>query len=403
MAEVQEDRPKGSPASAREKYIASARSVLPVLLRNAGEADRTRSVPDENLSALREAGLLSLSVSRKFGGCQADMRSMIGVTSTLAEACASTAWVVANRFIGTWAASLLPNRGQEEIFGGNPNVGVAGSFQPGTEVTRVEGGLRVSGKWYYCSGITQSEWGLVGLLETDNSGKPKGVYFGFLPREEFTVEDTWFTTGMRGTASHCISVREATIPDHRLLPIRDAVDNRYPREDQGEALYRSTFGAFLPMNLAGPLLGLARAALKHVIDSAPKRGIANTFYRRQADSSAFLIEVARAATRIDTAHLHIERATHEIDRAAEDGVVLDVLGRGRARADMSHAVSECTEAINALVKAHGAGSFAESSVMQRIWRDANVASSHGALATSVCLEVYGRILLNRSDNIVLVY
>ncbi len=73
--------------------------------------------------------------------------------------------------------------------------------------------------------------------------------------------------------------------------------------------------------------------------------------------------------------------------------------RGRIRADVSYAVSQATEAINMLVSAHGAGSFAESNPMQRIWRDTNIASNHVALLRPIGMEVYGRTLLGVEKNI----
>lgn len=81
------------------------------------------------------------------------------------------------------------------------------------------------------------------------------------------------------------------------------------------------------------------------------------------------------------------------------GESLEMVTRGRIRADVSYAVSQATEAINMLVSAHGAGSFAESNPMQRIWRDANIASNHVALLRPIGMEVYGRTLLGVEKNI----
>jgi len=57
------------------------------------------------------------------------------------------------------------------------------------------------------------------------------------------------------------------------------------------------------------------------------------------------------------------------------------------------------EAIDTLVSVCGARAFAEASPIQRMWRDANVASRHGMLATGRNLEIYGRALLGVEDNI----
>ena len=324
---------------------------------------------------------------------------MIDVTSTLAEACGSTAWVVANRFVATWVASLLGSRAQDEIFGGDPDAGVAGAFAPSTQMRRVDGGVVASGRWYYCSGSAFAKWGLLGIMEVDGEGNPIDQFFALIPARDLTIEDTWFTTGMRGTNSNCMVADEVFIPNHRLISVFDALKGVYPTEHKSEALYRSLFASFLPLNLTGPLLGLGRAALRHVIEGAPKRGIPSTIFRKQTESSAFQIQVAEAATKIDTAHLHVHRAAQDVDDAAMREESLAMVTRGRVRADVSYAVSQATEAINMLVSAHGAGSFAESNSMQRIWRDANIASNHVALLRPIGMEVYGRTLLGVEKNI----
>ncbi|MDT5318037.1 MAG: hypothetical protein QOD88_559 [Mycobacterium sp.] len=50
-------------------------------------------------------------------------------------------------------------------------------------------------------------------------------------------------------------------------------------------------------------------------------------------------------------------------------------------------------AIQLRVNVHGAGSFAESSPMQRFWRDANSAARHTALDSIIGYKVYGKALL----------
>lgn len=383
----------------REDLISRSRALLPLLSRNAATTDRDRVLAEENMAALAAAGLLRLAVPRRYGGFQTPVRTMIDVTSTLAEACGSTAWVVANRFVATWVASLLGSRAQDEIFGGDPDAGVAGAFAPSTQMRRVDGGVVASGRWYYCSGSAFAKWGLLGIMEVDGEGNPIDQFFALIPARDLTIEDTWFTTGMRGTNSNCMVADEVFIPNHRLISVFDALKGVYPTEHKSEALYRSLFASFLPLNLTGPLLGLGRAALRHVIEGAPKRGIPSTIFRKQTESSAFQIQVAEAATKIDTAHLHVHRAAQDVDDAAMREESLAMVTRGRVRADVSYAVSQATEAINMLVSAHGAGSFAESNSMQRIWRDANIASNHVALLRPIGMEVYGRTLLGVEKNI----
>ena len=134
----------------------------------------------------------------------------------------------------------------------------------------------------------------------------------------------------------------------------------------------------LALILVGPQLGLGRAALEFVRQKAGSRPISYTLFEKQNTSVAFQLQIAQAATLIDTAHLHAYRAADDIDRAAASGVYPDMITRTRIRADTGYVAERITQAIDLLLFAHGAGSFAESSPLQRIWRNSAVAARHAS-------------------------
>ncbi len=57
------------------------------------------------------------------------------------------------------------------------------------------------------------------------------------------------------------------------------------------------------------------------------------------------------------------------------------------------------EATDALISAGGASGFADSSPLQRMWRDASIATRLALLATDPSLEIYGRALVGAEGNI----
>lgn len=130
-----------------------------------------------------------------------------------------------------------------------------------------------------------------------------------------------------------------------------------------------------------------------VIDKAAKKPISYTFFTSQKESTAFQLQIAEAARLIDTAHLHAYRAAADIDEAAARGDYPDYLIRSRVRSDTGYVADCVTRAIDILLSAHGAGSFAEVSPLQRIWRDSAVAARHAIVSPTVSYEVYGKALL----------
>ena len=69
------------------------------------------------------------------------------------------------------------------------------------------------------------------------------------------------------------------------------------------------------------------------------------------------------------------------------------------RADTGWAIEHVTKAIDILLYAHGAGSFAEVNALQRLWRDSAVGARHAVTLPAVSYEIYGKSLLGRDDQI----
>jgi alkylation response protein AidB-like acyl-CoA dehydrogenase len=210
---------------------------------------------------------------------------------------------------------------------------------------------------------------------------------------ELTIEDTWFVAGMKGTGSNTIIADRVFVPDHRYMSVPPAINGTYPTEHTDEALYRSALVPVLALILVGPLLGLGRAALKIALEKAPKRAVSYTFFRTQAESTAFQLKLSEAAMTLDDATLHAHRAAGDIDTWAARGEQMDYLTRARVRADTGWTSRRVREAISLILDAHGASGFADSSPMQRIWRDANTAGRHAVVNSLVNEEVYGKALL----------
>jgi alkylation response protein AidB-like acyl-CoA dehydrogenase len=377
----------------RHQLVATARSFQELLTENAAEADRMRRVPEPVIKALADAGLFKLTVPQRYGGHETDVRTIIDVASTLAESCGSTAWVVTLINTVAIAVGMLPEKAQNEVFGADPEARVAGVFSPRGESRRVEGGFRVSGQWFYGSGSLHSDWVMVGFPIVDDNGETVDFGLGLIPHADYEVKDTWFVVGMRGSGSNAIVADDVFIPDHRILPVSGAINGQFSTEFKDEALYRSAFHPAFTLVLTGAHLGMGRAALKHVIELAGKRTIANTIYTQQRDSVGFQMAVADAAALIDTAHLHVYRAATEIDEAARRGESPGYQMRARLRSDAARAATCVKDALDLLITAHGAGSFAESSPMQRMWRDANISLRHGTLVPPATREIYGKALL----------
>jgi 3-hydroxy-9,10-secoandrosta-1,3,5(10)-triene-9,17-dione monooxygenase len=393
------DPSQANAAPTLEDLVKRAEALQPLLRKNAVESDKNRRAAEENIVAMADAGLFKLMVPKRYGGYEGTVRSHLEVSAALGEACGGTAWVAALINVCAWFTGLFPKRAQDEVFGVNPEARVSGVFTPSPQSRRVEGGLVISGKWYFSSGSLHADWALVGVIEHDQNGAFKAQYLALVPMSEVSIEDTWYTAGMRASGSNCIVASEVFVPDHRLMDIMAAVNGVYPTEFVDEAAYRAAFVPVAALILVGPQLGMGRGALKYVMEKAPTRAITYTSFEKQTDSAVFQTQIAEAAIKVDTAHLRAFRSADEIDAAARRGEMLDYLTRARVRADTGVITTHITDAINILLSAHGAGSFAETSPMQRWWRDSNTAARHAVGLPAVGIEVYGKALLGVENTV----
>lgn len=379
--------------------VARARGLRPLLRANAAQGDADRRVPDETIAALDDAGLFKILVPKRFGGHQETLRQMLDASAAVAEADGAAGWIVAIVNGCNWLTALYPEKAQEEVFS-DPCPHVTGGLTPSGTASRADGGWRVSGQWYFNSGSWWSTWAAVTVPLSADDGTVTDMAMALIPREDMTIEDVWHVAGMRGTASNRIVVDDAFVPDHRVLSVPGAIEGNYPTPFTDETLYRSAFAPLLILALAGPLIGMGRAALALVTEKAATKPVANTIFTTQAGSTAFQLQLAEAATKIDAAELFCHRAAADIDGAAERGERMEYLNRARVRADTAYAVRNVTEALTTLMNAHGAGGFADTNPLQQVWRDASVAARHAIFSPAVAAEAYGKALLGVAERIV---
>src|SRR5262249_28278764 len=226
------------------------------------------------------------------------------------------------------------------------------------------------------------------------------VIVAFAPISDLEIEDTWFVAGMCGTGSNTLVARDLFIPDHRILSMEKIVSGELSnRRRTGENSDRYWFYSANALITIAPAIGIAQAILECVIDGTSKRGITFTTYARQTESSVLQHQLAQAAVEIDAALLLVMRAAQEVQDTAAAGISIDYVRRARVRGVVGFAARLLRDAVDPLMSIGGASGFADSSPLQRMWRDLSIATRHVLVATDPSLEIYGRALLGAQGNI----
>lgn len=383
-----------------EEVLHNISRLAPTIASRAAESESNRRVADETIEDLKSAGAFRVAAPQRHGGLESSLRCMLDTSAAVAEADGGASWVMTLSNINCWAlCSMFPRQAVEEVFANGPDVVQCGVVAPTGQARRVAGGYRVSGRWAYASASLHAEWASCGVVVVDDDEQPVDQMMMLFPRKDFRVEETWYVAGMRSSGSNTVVVDDVFVPAHRATHLGPAMAGANVAEHPESALYRSAVGPMLVMVVMGPQLGLGRAALRIATTKAASKSLNYTTIARQADSVSFQLQVAEAAARIETAHLHTYRAADDVDRHARDAVMPDLLTRARVRADSAVTLQSINGALNTLLNAAGASSFAEVNPMQRIWRDSNVGARHAVVLPQVSMETYGKALLGATNHI----
>jgi alkylation response protein AidB-like acyl-CoA dehydrogenase len=377
-----------------EALLRRARDLVPLLREHAAQAERERRLTEEVTDALREAGMFTLTAPAPGAGAAVDVGTLVEVTAELARGDGSAGWVALLFNAGAYLTGLLSDRARADVYGPDALATVCGQLTPSAPGRPVADGYVVSGRWAWASGSPQARRSMVTVPLVDGDGELADLRAALIPVDELTVEDTWFAAGMAATASNTFVAEEVFVPEHRTLSLPAVYAGATRNEHPEEVLYRSTTHSALTLAIAGPVIGLARAAFEHVIATV-RRGkpIAYSSYARSSDAPSHQLALADAAALIDTAVLHARRSAGEIDAAARAGVQLDGLSRARVRSDMATVAVRCREAVGLLLDVGGASSFASANPVQRVWRDLEVICRHGLVNVALSREIYGKALL----------
>src|ERR1700761_4686766 len=160
------------PSSA--ELIGRAEALIPLLRANGALADQIGRLPDENVKAIEEAGLLRMLMPEARGGYGTDARTAVAVTTHIASGCPATAWVMSIYSGIGRMAEALPEETLAEVYGANPNAKIAGTFgSAGAVCQAVDGGIRVKGRgrWPFNTGCHHADWDLlrVSIEELDGT------------------------------------------------------------------------------------------------------------------------------------------------------------------------------------------------------------------------------------------
>src|ERR671925_480673 len=305
----------------REELRRRASELVPVLKERAARTEHLRQIPPETVRDLVSSGLIRIGNPPRYGGLGIEYDAAFEVGWELGRACGSTAWCYSLWTAHNWWIGHFPEQAQEEFFARGPDTLASSGLNPGgAKAVPVAGGLRVSGRWGFSSGCDAASWAILAVPS------PNGPIWALMPRPDYDILDTWFTSGMRGTGSKDIVVREAFVPQHRIMDPSRAGDGEWTGWELHKRLsYRLPLRCMTGWDLLAPLIGIAQGAVDEF--TVCLRGTSGL--GRTAESALVQVRLAEASVEVDAARELHRQTIRELLEKAERGEEFTNLERAR--------------------------------------------------------------------------
>jgi len=384
-----EARLQGPPRDEDEIAVV-ARAVSALARELAPETERCRRLADPLVAALRESGLLRGGAPLEVGGLELAPGAALWCAEEIARGDASAGWCVSIAITSSLLAAYLPAESRDELFGVEQAV-AAGVWAPRGRAQPVEGGVVVSGRWAFCSGISHADLLFAGCLIERGAQSPTSrevlPSVVALRKDDLAILDTWHTLGLRGTGSADAVADEVFVPATRMFSL-------FAGPVLDRPLYRFPVFGFFALSIAAAALGNARAAIDELVGLAGgKVGLGSSRTLAQHASTQSAVATAEASLRAARALYYdvIDAAW----QAAQGHDPVSVALRNDLRLAATHAVRASAEIVGSMYDLGAGTAIYDESPLQQRFRDAHTATAHFQV-NEVSRELPGRILLGQS-------
>jgi 3-hydroxy-9,10-secoandrosta-1,3,5(10)-triene-9,17-dione monooxygenase len=393
----------GPDSGAYAAMVARADALIPQLSARASRTEELRRLPPETERDLHEAGLFRIVQPKRVGGSEFDYVALVDCADAIGRADASVAWNLANLASHHWMLGMFDRRAQDVVWK-DPNALIASSFIfPAGRARKVDGGYLLRGSWPFSSGVDSCDWNmLASVVSSDDEADGIQYRIFLLNKRDYRIRDTWNATGLRGTGSNDVDVKDAFVAEEMTLAVNDLDGGPTPGSAVNpNALYALPVFSLFPYVLSGAALGNAQACLDDYTGVARHR--VSTYNRaRIGDFQSTQIKIAEASAKIDAARLIMRSTCIQAMADARRGDVPDTAVKTRLRRDGAFSVNLCTEAVSLLFAASGARGLSTAAALQRQFRDAHAINSHLAFNFDSAGTNYGRVALGLpSENLTL--
>jgi 3-hydroxy-9,10-secoandrosta-1,3,5(10)-triene-9,17-dione monooxygenase len=382
--------------------VVRAEALVPVLRERAAQCEAENKVPDATIRDFQDAGFFKILQPGRYGGYEMDPEAFYAVQMKVAEGCMSSAWVLGVVAVHNWQLALFHPQAQEDVWADDPTTLISSSYMPRADVTPVDGGFRITGRWGFSSGVDHCEWAFLGgLVKDPETGIPDFWTF-LVPRRDFTVLPIWNTIGLGGTGSHDVTVTDAFIPAHRTHRSKDGFASTNPGAQHNPGpLYKLPFGQVFVRAVSSSSIGALQGALDLFKETGAKRKSNNTLSSIAGDPDVQTV-IAETQSAIDEMKTVLFRNFGVLNAAARRGEQADLETRLRFRFQSAQISGRCCELISRMYYLSGADGIYRDNPIARTFCDIHTGRTHVANNPNTVGRNFGAVMLGapNTDNFI---
>lgn len=347
----------------------------------AGESEQLGQAPPVLVELMRELRVPMVKVPTEVGGDQLTMAEQFHYFAALAYANPTAGWTGFNHAgAASIAGARLDERGLEEVFGVNPSPFFAAVSAPTGTFRRTNGGVTLTGRWKFASGVTHADWAIFTAME--QAEKPN-VQLLVVPRSDFVTAGDWNVMALKGTGSIDMVCDDVAVPEHRVL------DPFIPAARGGPA-----FQLPYPVFVAGENIGFTHGVAQRFMDEAmvyakrKKRGMGGELAAR----GAFQYEIGKAQMQLHSVSALADSVLGEAWELLHANGALSQDEQNKVVATVSYGTELCAAAVSHIFHFLGASILFEENVLQRCFRDVHGSAQH-LVAANTSYDAFGADLL----------
>lgn len=363
--------------------------VLEIAGKNAREVDVEGRYPVEAVTALRESGLLGLTLPVDVGGLGGGPHELVTVLTALAGACGSTSMIYLMHVSAAMPVAAAPPAGLPKLLDGMADGSVLGSlafsesgsrshfWAPVSQATGTGDTVHVQAKKSWVTSAGEADIYVISTLSADSEAGSGAVDLFAVPAATvgLDVAGPWRGMGLRGNASAPMTI-DADVP----------VDQRLGDAGAGFATMMSTVLPWFNLGNSAVSMGLAKAAVDAAIAHTSAARLEHLDHSLSA-LPTIRAQLARMSIELAATTAYLDQTAGRLIEPQED-TMLHVLGVKAAANDAALKITD------AAMRVCGGAAFSDHLRIDRYFRDAR-AGHVMAPTADVLYDFYGKAITNQ--------